>query len=138
PKVPAATFETLHDQAALQLESQRDDKITYGELPIEDGRGFAALPQRSKGDVILDLEGHPFFEPARGLTFLFGVLTLDGDPPRYRPFWAHDFTGERRAFEEVFVFVHVGVGAYPDFHVFHFGAYRHRGIKRFIGEYSAR
>ena len=84
PKIPAATFEGLHDQAALQFESQRADKIAYLKLPVEDGRGFATLPQRSTGDVILDLEGHPFFEPARGLTFLFGIVTVDGDKPRYR------------------------------------------------------
>jgi uncharacterized protein len=111
------------------LETQRDGKIVYCELPVEDGRGFAALPQRSKGDVILDLEGHPFFEPARGLTFLFGVLTLDGDRPRYVAFWAHDFAGERRAFEEFIDFVHERLAQHPDLHVYHFGAYEQSAIK---------
>src|SRR6266850_975471 len=106
PKIPAAAFQTLHDQAALQFETQRANKIAYLELPVEDGRGFAALPQRSPGDLILDLEGHPFFEPARGLTFLFGILTADEDKPRYQPFWAHDYAGERRAFENFIDFVH--------------------------------
>jgi predicted RecB family nuclease len=100
-KIPAATFEGLHEQAALQFESQSAKKISYLELPIEDGRGFAALPQRSTGDIILDLEGHPFFEPARGLTFLFGILTIDGDTPRYQPFWAYDYSGERRALKSL-------------------------------------
>jgi predicted RecB family nuclease len=138
PKIPAATFEGLHDQAALQLETQRDGKIAYRELPVEDGRGFAALPQRSKGDVILDLEGHPFFEPARGLTFLFGVLTLDQQGPRYRPFWAHDFAGERRAFEEFIDFVHARLRDYPDLHVYHYGAYEQSALKQLMGLYATR
>jgi uncharacterized protein len=138
PKIPAATFEGIHDQAALQLDSQWDGKIVYCELPVEDGRGFAALPQRSKGDVILDLEGHPFFEPARGLTFLFGVLPLDADGPRYRAFWAHDFAGERRAFEEFIDFVHARLAQYPDLHVYHFGAYEQSAIKQLMGTYATR
>jgi predicted RecB family nuclease len=60
PKIPAATLEALHDQAALQFESQRAGKIAY--LELADRRrpricGAAATPL---GDVILDLEGHPF------------------------------------------------------------------------------
>ena len=138
PKIPPATFEGLHDQAALQLETQRDSKIAYRELPVEAGRGFAALPQRSKGDVILDLEGHPFFEPARGLTFLFGVLTVDREGPRYRPYWAHDFAGERRAFEEFIDFVHARLRQYPDLHVYHYGAYEQSAIKQLMGVYATR
>ncbi len=138
PKVPAATFASLHDQAALQLETQRSDVIGLRELPIEDRRGFAALPRRSKGDVILDLEGHPFFEPARGLTFLFGVVTVDGDAPRYESFWAHDQAEERRAFENFVDLVHARLARYPDLHVYHFGAYEESAIKRLMGEYATR
>jgi predicted RecB family nuclease len=138
PKIPSATFEGLRDQAALQLRTQQDSKIAYCELPVEDGRGFAALPRPSKSDVILDLEGHPFFEPARGLTFLFGVLTLHQEGPRYRPFWAHDFAGERRAFEEFIDFVHARLGDYPDLHVYHYGAYEQSAIKQLMGLYATR
>jgi predicted RecB family nuclease len=138
PKISAATFEGLHNQAALQFQSQRESKIVYCELPVEGGRGFQALPRLSSGDVILDLEGHPFFEPARGLTFLFGVLTHDGDHPRYQPFWAHDRIGERRAFEEVIDFVYRRLAKYPDLHVYHFGAYEVSAIKKLMGEYATR
>ena len=128
----------LRDQAALQFETQRAGKIAYLELPIEDGRGFAALPQLSPGDVILDLEGHPFFEPARGLTFLFGVLTVDGDRPRYQSFWAHDYAEERRAFEDFIDLVHARLAKYPDLHVYHFGAYEQSAIKQLMGLYATR
>jgi predicted RecB family nuclease len=138
PKIPASTFGVLHDQAALQLKSQFADNIAYLRLPVEDGRGFATLPQRSTGDVILDLEGHPFFEPARGLTFLFGIVTVDGTTPRYDVFWAHDRAGERRAFEDFIDFVHARLAHYPDLHVYHFGAYEQSAIKQLMGEYATR
>jgi uncharacterized protein len=137
-KIPASTFQALHDQAALQLETQREGEIAYCELPVEDGRGFAALPRRSEGDVILDLEGHPFFEPARGLTFLFGILTRDAGTARYRTFWGHDFAGERRAFEEFIDFVHARLAQYPDLHVYHFGAYEQSAVKQLMALYATR
>ena len=138
PKIPAATFAGLHDQAALQFETQRANKIAYLELAVEDGRGFAALPQRSRGDVILDLEGHPFFEPARGLTFLFGIVASDDDTPRYNTFWAHDYAEERRAFEGFIDYVHARLARYPDLHVYHFGAYEQSAVKQLMGAYATR
>ena len=97
-----------------------------------------ALPQRSRGDVILDLEGHPFFEPARGLTFLFGVLTIDGDKPRY------DHSGRTIAPESVapsktlsILFMRA-LAQHPDLHVYHFGAYEQSAIKQLMGQYATR
>ena len=52
------------------------------------------------------MEGDPFYDPACGLEFLFGVLWREPDGGvTYRPFWAHDRDGERRAFEEFVDFV---------------------------------
>jgi len=138
PKMAAPALKGLHEQAALQLERQCSGKIQYSALPIEDGRGLAVLPQRSKGDIVLDLEGHPFFEPARGLNFLFGVLTFDGLEPHYDVFWAHDRDGERRVFEGFVDLVHTRLALYPDLHVYHFGAYEPTAIKRLMGEYATR
>src|SRR5262249_27767296 len=107
-------------------------------LPIESGRGLAALPARSRGDMILDLEGHPFFEPGRGLTYLFRVLTCEGGNPRYEAFWAHDRTGERRALETVIDLVCTKLAVYPDLHVYHFGVYEAAAIKQLMGEYATR
>jgi predicted RecB family nuclease len=138
PKMPAPTFHGLREQATLQVESQGSETIQWRELPIESGRGFAVLAPRSKGDVVLDLEGHPFFEPARGMEFLFGVLTLDGTEPQYEPFWAHDRNGERRALEKFVDLVHTRLRVYPDLHVYHFGVYEPAAIKRLMGEHATR
>jgi uncharacterized protein len=74
PRIAASTFEGLREQAGLQLIRQRTGSLEWRALDGEAGRGFAALPPRSPGDVIFDLEGHPFFEPARGLEYLFGCF----------------------------------------------------------------
>ena len=48
-------------------------------LPAEEERGFRRLPAPDLGDVWLDLEGHPFYETARGLEYLFGCCYRDDD-----------------------------------------------------------
>ena len=138
PKMLSATFDGLREQAALQFETQQSGMIGRRELAIESGRGFAALPPRSSGDIVLDFEGHPFFEPARGLEFLFGVLTVDGAEPPYEPFWTHDRAGERRALENFVDFIHARLRVYPDLHVYHFGVYEPSAIKQLMGEYATR
>jgi predicted RecB family nuclease len=142
PKMQPRTFTGLRQQAALQWESQRSGTIEWHSLPVESGRGFAALPRRSPGDVVLDFEGDPFFEPARGLEFLFGVLSLDGGstqcPGRYQALWAHDRDGERRALEALVDLIHARLAQYPDLHVYHFGAHEPGAIKRLMAEYATR
>ena len=138
PRIAASTFEGLREQAALQLIRQRSGTLEWRALDVEPGRGFASLPPRSPGDVVFDLEGHPFFEPARGLEYLFGVLLLDGAEPRYQPFWAHDRDGERRAFEGLVDLVHAQLERYPDMHVYHFSGSEPSTLKRLMAEHSTR
>ena len=138
PRLAQQTFEGLREQALLQLESRRSGKIEYRPRPVETGRGFEALPPRSAGDIILDLEGHPLFEPARGLEYLFGILTQDGGLWKYEAFWAHDRAGERRALETLVERVHERLARYPDLHVYHYGAYEPAAIKRLMSEHATR
>ena len=138
PKMAPSTFEGLRDQAGLQLIRQRSGTLQWRPLDVEPGRGFAALPPRSPGDVIFDLEGHPFFEPARGLEYLFGVLLLDGAEPRYQAFWAHDREGERGAFEGLVDLIHSRLERYPDQHVYHFSGSEPSTLKRLMAEHSTR
>ena len=137
-KMAPSTFGTLRDQAGLQLIRQRGGTLEWRPLDIEPGRGFAALPPRSPGDLVFDLEGHPFFEPARGLEYLFGILLLDGDEPRYQAFWAHDREGERQAFEGLVDLIHARLERYPDLHVYHFSGSEPSTLKRLMAEYVTR
>ena len=137
-RIATSTLQGLREQADLQLIRQRTSSLEWRPLDAEDGRGFEALPPRSPGDVIFDLEGHPFFEPARGLEYLFGVLLLDGPEPRYQAFWAHDRDGERRAFEGLVDLVHARLTAHPDLHVYHFSGSEPSTLKRLMAEYVSR
>ena len=101
PDLRPATLANLHQQARLQVEADTLAVPPYELLPLESERGFARLPEPSPGDVIFDIEGHPFFTAASDLTFLFGLLLADGDAWRYEPIWAHSTEEEREAFERV-------------------------------------
>jgi uncharacterized protein len=140
PHVAARTFETLHDQAGLQLVRRTTGVLDWRALPIEPGCGFEQLPRPSPGDVIFDIEGDPFWEPARGLHFLFGLLTpeVNGDGWRYQAIWAHDRTGERQALEQLVDFLHQRLTRHPDMHVYHYGAYEPTALKQLMGVYAIR
>jgi len=132
------TFEALRDQAGLQLHRRTTGDLIWHPLEVEPERGFARLPRPSPGDVIFDIEGDPFWEPARGLHFLFGLLTHDDGAWRYRTIWAHDRAGERQAFETLIDFFDERLARHPDLHVFHYGAYEPTVLKQLMGVYATR
>src|SRR5881296_3510209 len=126
--VAAHTFERLRDQAALQHARRTTGALDWHAIDADAGCGFEALPPPSAGDVIFDIEGDPFWEPARGLHFLLGLLVADGDRAdgdrwQYRTIWSHDRAQERRAFEALIDFFHERLASHPDMHVYHYGAY---------------
>jgi uncharacterized protein len=132
------TFETLRDQAGLQLHRRTTGDLTWRTLPVEPARGFERLPRPSAGDVVFDIEGDPFWEPARGLHFLFGLLASDDGVWRYRAIWAHDRAGERQAFEALLDFFHERLARHPEMHVYHYGAYEPTALKQLMGVYATR
>ena len=136
--VAAHTFETLNDQAALQLSRRATGRLDWHTLPAEVERGFARLPRPSPGDVVFDIEGDPFWEPARGLHFLLGLLTSEAGRWRYRAIWAHDRAGERQAFETLVDFFRERLAQFPDMHVYHYGAYEPTALKQLMGVYATR
>jgi uncharacterized protein len=131
-------FQALRDQAALQLLERTTGELTWHPLPVEPERGFERLPRPSPGDVIFDIEGDPFWEPARGLHFLFGLLTRDDGTWRYRPVWAHDRDGERRALEAVVDIFSERLRRHPGMHVYHYGVYEPSALKQLMGVHATR
>ena len=95
PKLRAETLAGLQLQAALQLHHRRHDEHRIELLPADPERGFALMPEPSPGDVWLDLEGHPWYEAARGLEYLFGWVYLDDGEARYDCIWAGDRAEEK-------------------------------------------
>ena len=131
------TFETLRHQAALQLHHRRTGEHRFELLPPEEGRGFQLLPEPSFGDIWLDLEGHPFFEPARGLEYLFGWCWRDDDGVvRYETLWATDREAEKRAFETFVQWVVERRRRFPGAHVYHYAHYERAALLRLMGEHG--
>ena len=87
----------------------------------------------------LDLEGHPFYEPARGLEFLFGYCYRDeAGEVRYEALWARDRDGERRVFERFVDWLVERRRRYPRLHVYHYAAYERTALTRLMGEHGTR
>jgi predicted RecB family nuclease len=132
------TFETLRDQAALQLHRRTTGGLDWHPVETDPGCGFEMLPRPAAEDVVFDIEGDPFWEPARGLHFLFGLLLRDGADWQYRAIWAHDRPEERREFETFVDLVHERLARDPDMHVYHYGAYEKTAITQLMGAYATR
>jgi predicted RecB family nuclease len=133
------TFQGLNHQAELQLHRRRTGEHRIQHLPEEPDRGFALLPEPSPGDVWLDLEGDPWFEPARGLEYLFGWLELGEDgEPRYEHIWAHGREDEKRAFERLVDHLVERRRRFPGMHVYHYAQYERTALSRLMGEHGTR
>jgi uncharacterized protein len=134
-----ATFENLRHQAELQLHHRRTHTHRIDQLPLDPDRGFALLPEPNAGDVWLDLEGHPWFEPARGLEYLIGWLELGPDgEPRYECVWAHDREAEKRVFETFVDYLVERRRRFPRMHVYHYAPYERTALTRLMGEHATR
>jgi predicted RecB family nuclease len=130
----AEIVDRLRRQAALQLGHRRSGEHAWELLPLVEGRGLTSLPRPSEGDVFFDVEGDPFYEPGRGLEYLFGVHTRDG----FRAFWGTDRAGERRAFEQLVDFLSAQLERDPDMHVYHYAGYDRAVVRRLAGEHGTR
>ncbi|MEZ5098526.1 MAG: TM0106 family RecB-like putative nuclease [Thermoleophilia bacterium] len=132
-------LEPLRHQAELQLRARRTGEHCWELLPDEEERGFRLLPEPSRGDVWLDLEGHPFFEPDRGLEFLFGwCYRDDAGEVVYEARWARDTAEEARAFAAFVDWVVERRARFPGLHVYHYAAYERSALTRLMGQHGLR
>ena len=135
----AETFEKLRHQAELQLRGRRTGTHVWELLPDEPERGFRLLPKPDEADVWLDLEGHPFYETARGLEYLFGYCYRDeSGEVRYAALWGRDRDGERAVFERFVDWLVERRRRYPRMHVYHYAAYERTALTRLMGEHATR
>jgi uncharacterized protein len=138
PGIGEIAMRRLQHQAALQTEFSRTGRHRYELLPLDERTGFRLLPQPSEGDVFFDMEGDPYFEPRRGLEYLFGVMTNDGGTIRFQARQALDRAAEKAAFEWFIDFLRDRQRGWPDLHVYHYASYETAALKRLTSEHATR
>jgi uncharacterized protein len=139
PSMRASTFAGLRHQASLQQHYRQTHEHEIDLLPQEDERGFNLMPEPSWGDIWLDFEGDPWYEPGRGLEFLFGWVELaENGEEHYRTLWARDREAERRAFEELVDYLVERRRRFPGMHVYHYAQYERTALTRLAGEHGTR
>ena len=139
PKLRQETLTKLRDQAALQLHRRETNTLQHQILPLEAERGFALLPEPNEGDIWLDFEGDPWYEPARGLEYLTGWVYLDENGnPQYDKIWALDRAQEKEAFERLLDLIAERRARHPGMHVYHYASYERTALQRLMGQHGTR
>ncbi len=135
----------VREQARIQVEGEDQHRMLHEVLEPEretdgsvvPGRGLAALPAPSRGDLFFDIEGDPFaFED--GLEYLFGVADYATGADEYRGWWALNREQEKVAFEQFIDFVVERRAADPGLHIYHYGSYEHGRVARLSTRYATR
>ncbi|MGH7648273.1 MAG: TM0106 family RecB-like putative nuclease [Gemmatimonadaceae bacterium] len=129
-----SAYVRVREQARLQLASLGKTRPLHELLGIEPDRGLCRLPEPSRGDLFLDLEGDPLAVDG-GREYLFGLTAVD---ETYRSSWALDELAERRAFEWVIDAIEAAAREHPAMHVYHYAPYEPAALKRLMGRYASR
>jgi uncharacterized protein len=127
-------LERVRDQAAIQLKARRTNGRQHEVLPLGDEHGFLRLPEPSRGDLFLDLEGDRLALDG-GREYLFGLSDARNT---YTPLWATSPAEEKQAFERAVDRILAAFAADRAMHVYHFGAYEPTAFKRLSGRYATR
>jgi predicted RecB family nuclease len=127
-------LERARAQAAIQLKARRLHGRQHEILPLGPEHGFLRLPEPSRGDLFLDLEGDRLALEG-GREYLFGISDTRGG---YTPLWATNQAEEKRAFERAVDRILAAFEADRGMHVYHFGAYEPTAFKRLSGRYATR
>lgn len=133
--IGTSTLGRLRHQAALQRHYQDRGVHRFELLPPGPENGFRLLPMPSDGDIFFDMEGYPYFEPAGGLEYLFGLVTRDGP---FIAWHASSRDEEKQAFEGFIDFVHERLKTWPDLHVYHYAPYESSTLKRLMSTHATR
>lgn len=138
PGLRGDALATLRSQARLQAAALPGEPPPFEPRLVtegEDRRGLARLPAPDVGDMAFDLEGDPFWEPARDLTFLFGLVSgREG----YRALWGHDPDAEKAAFERLIDLIVDQRRLHPGMHVYHYSPAEPSAVKRLSAIHGTR
>jgi uncharacterized protein len=130
--------ERAREQARVQVQARTDRRPVYELLPLLEGTGFFSLPEPSRFDMFVDLEGDPFADEG-GRQYLFGSLTADQrNAQLYQKRWCLTAGQEKQGFEWLMDEIMRAWEAAPAMHVYHFGAYEPSKFKFLMGRYATR
>jgi predicted RecB family nuclease len=132
-------IERVREQARVQVTARLEKRLVHEPLlPVAEGMGLCRLPEPSRDDVFVDLEGDPFAGES-GLQYLFGLAFKNAQGElRYEKRWALNREEEKRGFEWLVDEIMRRREANPRMHVYHFGAYEPGALKRLMGMYATR
>ncbi len=132
-------------QAALQVEARLggDNQLPHELIEVGDdarlGRGFELMPLPNDGDVFLDFEGHPFWQPDTGLFFLFGLIERDSRGEwAYREWWAHDTDQEAAMAGELIDHLTERRRHYPGMHAYHYNHTERSALQSLASRHGTR
>ena len=139
PGIPREALLTLREQAHLQAvtRASADGAIEWVHTQPLAGRGFDRLPEGSPGDIVLDLEGDPVWQPSSDLVFLFGYLDRAADGWTYHAIWAHTPEEERAALETLVGVIQAARAADPEMHVYHYSQAEQSMLSRIAERYRS-
>lgn len=125
------TYKKLKEQARVQFLGRVESRNICETLEVEKGKGLNNLPEPSKLDIYLDLEGDPMVEPG-GLEYLFGWY-CEGT---YHPIWAKNEEEEKSALEQFIEFVSEKLKIDSSLHIYHYAPYETTAFKRIMSKYA--
>jgi uncharacterized protein len=123
-------------QAQIQFEGRLQNTLIHRSiLPIEEKRGFNRLPEISRGDVYLDIEGDAFYRGG-SFEYLFGIAFFENDELRYQTYWSTTRAEEKKSFEQLMIFILKRMIKYPGLSIYHYAPYEPSTIKRLAHQYA--
>jgi uncharacterized protein len=141
PGLNREVFVELRQQAELQITPpSADGKPAFRLRPVQAGKGLAALPPASEGDIWFDMEGVQDAVAATKLEYLFGACyrEVPGGTPRFKAWWAHAPHEEKRAFEAWVDWVEQRRRRHPDLRIYHYASYEKTAMRRLAQLHSTR
>ncbi len=131
-------IERVREQARVQVQARTSHQPVYELLPVVEKTGFYSLPEPSRFDMFVDLEGDPFADEG-GRQYLFGLLTMDEQNRQlYQKRWCLTAEQEKQGFEWLMDEIMRAWETAPAMHVYHFGAYEPAKFKFLMGRYATR
>ena len=118
-RLQVVTAQTQEVPTHFFSEHEMFEKMTEREK-TKRGECLLHLPEMNEHDIYLDFEGHPFWQIAEGIIFLFGYLEKKNGNWEYVELWSHDKKTEKEKAAELVDFLHERHKTHPEMHIYHY------------------